>query len=186
MNNLDDNIIVHKTNHEMNIINTLNNSKRLDYIAKKKVLKHFKSRNLYSNGVYVLNNFFICKRLHTNMAGYLFWKNEINALKIVIVNKHFPQLISEDPNNLIIYMTYCGKSLEDGAIIPDNWRTQYSGIKQTLLKKMMNPNDILPRNICVLNGIIKLIDFGLSNVRYNEIIKSLSKLETILYQYSNN
>ena len=48
---------------------------------------------------------------------------------------------------------------------------------------MMNPNDILPRNICVLNGTIKLIDFGLANVRYNEIVKSISKLETILSRY---
>ena len=82
-------------------------------------------------------------------------------------------------------MTYCGKSLEDGAKVPPDWRTQFEEIKKTLLNKMMNPNDILPRNICVLNGTIKLIDFGLANVRYNEIVKSISKLETILSRYQS-
>jgi len=78
-----DDRIVLKTNQQLKMINSLNNSKRLEFISKCRVLKHFKSRNLYSNGVYILSNLFIGKRLHNNISGYTFWKNEINALKRV-------------------------------------------------------------------------------------------------------
>ena len=48
----------------------------------------------------------------------------------------------------------------------------------------MNPNDILPRNICVWKGTLKIIDFGLSNARHPEIVRSVDKLKRLLTQYS--
>ncbi len=168
---------------EISKINSWNNRKRLEYIAKRKVIRKFQNQNIYSNGVFLLDNFFVGKKLHTNMSGYVFWKNEINALKRVLNNRHFPQLIAADPTNLIIYMTYCGQSFET-LTPPPNWKGQVQEIKQVLLAKSLNPNDILPRNVCCLNGVIKLIDFGLSNVRYSEIISSIKKLNGLMLSYS--
>lgn len=165
-------------------MNKWNNSRRLQYISKKKVIKKFGSQNIYSNGVYLLDNFIIAKRLHSNMSGYVFWKNEINALKRVLGNKHFPQLVAADPNSLIIYMTYCGNTIESVGKSPKNWRGQVEAIKKTLLAKQLNPNDILPRNVCLLGQTVKIIDFGLSNVRYSEILKSIEKLYRLMERYN--
>ena len=177
-------LIENKLNQQSVKVYNWNNFKRLNYISKLKVIKKFSSKNIYSKGVFVLNNYWVSKTLYNNASGLLFWKNEINALKRVLGNNHFPQLIAADPGHLIIYMTYCGTSLEDGAQVPTNWKHQARQIKNFLLKKQINPNDILPRNICVQNNIIKIIDFGLSNIRYNETIKSIDKLYSILQKYS--
>ena len=160
-------------------INSWDNKKRLEYISKRKVLRKFQNQNIYSNGVFLLDNFFVAKKLHNNMNGYVFWKNEINSLKRVVGNNHFPQLIAADPRNLIIYMTYCGKTIEHMDRPPVNWKQQVNEIKKILIRKQLNPNDILPRNVCCLNGEIKLIDFGLSNARYSEIITSINKLNRL-------
>ena len=179
-----DDYVENTIRNELLKMGTWNNNRRLQYISKRKVIKKFGNQNIYSNGVYLLDNFVIAKRLHQNMSGYVFWKNEINALKRVLGNDHFPQLIAAEPNSLIIYMTYCGNTMENIAKSPPNWREQVGLIKKTLLGKQLNPNDILPRNVCLLNGKIKLIDFGLSNVRYSEIIKSVNKLHQLMEKYS--
>ena len=127
-----------------------NNRQRLDYLGQRKVLRRFRDANVYSKGVYLLDNGIVAKHLDPNMSGFVLWKNEINALKRVLGEIHFPQLIAADPVNLIIYMTYCGPSLASGARVPQNWRAQAENIKQSLVKKQMNPNDILPRNIILL------------------------------------
>lgn len=165
---------------EMTKMQGWNNQKRISYIAKKRVVKKFASQNIYSKGVYLLDNFLVAKHLPANMSGYVFWKNEINALKRVYGNPHFPQIVAADPRNLIIYMTYCGPSLEEGAKIPDNWRQQAQTINQFLISKQLNPNDILPRNVCVLGGVIRVIDFGLANIRHSEIVRSGNKLFRML------
>jgi hypothetical protein len=161
---------------EMRKMQPWKNARRIEYISRKKVKHKFVSQNIYSKGVYLLDNFIVAKHLPATMSGYVFWKNEINALKRVYGNLHFPQLIAADPRNLIIYMTYCGKSLEEGAEIPANWREQVQAINKFLVSKQINPNDILPRNVCVLDGIIRVIDFGLANIRHSEIIRSCNKL----------
>ncbi len=63
---------------EISKINSWNNRKRLEYIAKRKVIRKFQNQNIYSNGVFLLDNFFVGKKLHTNMSGYVFWKNEFS------------------------------------------------------------------------------------------------------------
>ena len=171
---------------ELEKMQSWKNPKRIAYIAKRKVVHKFVSQNIYSKGVYLLDNFLVAKHLPANMSGYVFWKNEINSLKRVYGNPHFPQLVAADPRNLIIYMTYCGKSLEGGARVPGNWRQQAQGINRFLVSKQINPNDILPRNVCVLDGVIKVIDFGLANVRHSEIIRSGNKLVRLLEGWNSN
>ena len=176
-----------RTQYEtLNRIQTKNNTDRLNYLSKCKVIKKFNSKNIYSKGAFLLDNYIVGKSLYPNMSGYIFWKNEINALKKVIGIPYFPQLIAADPTNLIIYMTYCGNNLEEGnSRIPENWKSQLNQIKKILINKHLNPNDILPRNICIFNKRIKIIDFGLSNTRYNEIMRSINRLHKILSSYSN-
>jgi hypothetical protein len=169
---------------ELNNMNKLNNHQRLIYLSKKKKIQKFKNKNVYSNGAYLLDNYIVAKQLYKNLNGFIFWKNEINSLMKVKNNPHFPNIVAADPERLIIYMTYCGKSLNEIDYLPINWNNQFNTIKQTLLQKGLNPNDILPRNICCLNGKIKLIDFGLANNRYNEILISIQKLLNILIKYS--
>ena len=159
-----------------------NNHRRMQYIAKRKIIKRFSGGNIYSSGVYLLDNYLVAKHLYPNMTGYTFWKNEVNALKRVYGRPHFPQLVAADPERLIIYMTYCGPSLASGAKVPADWPRQVRGIKQTLLAKQVNPNDILPRNVCVRNGLVHIIDFGLSNIRHSEMMSSIRKLEVLLSQ----
>ena len=165
-------------------MNSMNNTKRLQYLSKKKVIKTFQNKNVYSEGAYLLNNFIVAKSLKKDMNGYTFWKNEINSLMKVIHNKHFPHIIAADPNRLIIYMTYCGESLEKIRHLPINWREQFIEIKNALIRKHLNPNDILPRNICILDDTIKIIDFGLANTRYNELMNSIRKLNYTLNKYA--
>jgi hypothetical protein len=161
-----------------------NNRRRLDYLSNRSVHRRFRDANIYSKGVYLLDNGIVAKHLDPNMSGFVLWKNEINALKRVLGQVHFPQLIAADPVNLIIYMTYCGPSLASGARVPKNWRPQVENIKRSLIKKQMNPNDILPRNVCVTGGTIKVIDFGLSNARHPDIIRSTDKLKRLLLEYA--
>lgn len=167
-------------------MNPMNNQKRIEYLSKKKVIKKFKNKNIYSQGAYLLNNFIVAKKLKTDLNGFTFWKNEINSLMRVKNSKYFPQIVAADPINMIIYMTYCGNSLEELKQLPNNWLEQLNDIKDLLIKRQINPNDILSRNICILDGNIKIIDFGLANTRHNEIIKSIKKLETILRFYNSS
>ena len=109
---------------ELNRFVGWNNRRRLEYLAKRKVTRRFRDANIYSKGVYLLDNGIVAKHLDPNMSGFVLWKNEINALKRVVGEIHFPQLIAADPINLIIYMTYCGPSLSTGAKIPPNWKRQ--------------------------------------------------------------
>lgn len=155
------------------------NLQRIQYLAGKKVRRRFSGGNIYSKGVYLLDNYLVAKHLYPNMTGYVFWRNEINVLKRVLGRPHFPQLVAADPERLIIYMTYCGTSLEEGARVPQDWRSQVERIQQTLEAKEVNPNDVLPRNVCVQNGLLHLIDFGLANVRHNELMQSVQKLRRL-------
>ena len=75
--------------HELLKINGWDNKKRLEYISKRKVLRKFQNQNIYSNGVFLLDNFFVAKKLHNNMNGYVFWKNEINCY--VVGYTEFPE-----------------------------------------------------------------------------------------------
>lgn len=166
---------------EINKVKIMNNNSRIKYISSKKVIKRYKNNSLFCDGVYLLNNFFIAKKMKKDTHAFVFWKNEINNLIKLKDFPYFPKIIAIDPGNLIIYMTYCGENLEDNINLPINWKKQVNEISEILIKKNINPNDILPKNICILNGIIKIIDFGLANNNYKDLKKSLLKLENILF-----
>ena len=80
-------------------------------------------------------------------------------------------------------MTYCGLNLNDNPNPPIQLESQLKEIKKILLNKGLNPNDILPRNVCIQKGIIKLIDFGLANISYKSTLESHKKLRHLFNRY---
>ena len=58
-----------------------------------------------------------------------------------------------------------GHILDDAELenLPNNWYEQFIEIKEILLKNELVIADIQYKNICVLNNIIYLIDFGFSH-----------------------
>ena len=69
--------------------------------------------------------------------------------------------------------------------IPDNWLHQYNEIKDIFTKHQITSGDILQKNICVLNNIIFIIDFGLNSQFSENYQISLKKLYKILLNISN-
>lgn len=84
---------------------------------------------------------------------------EINVLKKVFGYKHFPYLLCIDQENKCIYMTYCGKSINEDNI-PENWEEQINDCVKILNREKIFHNDLWAPNILVLDDIIKIIDFG--------------------------
>lgn len=155
------------------------NRKRLSYLSKIKIIKCFKKEAGSDLGVFLLSNYLVAKKLPYTAQGYILWKNEINSLKKVRGIPFFPQLVAIDYESLCIYMTYCGKNLLECESIPNDYKNQLTMIKKILKKKNLNPNDILPRNVCILDKTIKIIDFGLANISHNDLERSLSKLDKL-------
>ena len=98
-------------------------------------------------------------------------------------------MIAFDEWNLIIYMTYCGETINSQNIpnipnIPNNWIIQYKTISNILKNTKVNPNDIHFRNICILDNTIYIIDFGLNNIftkPLNIVLQNLkSKLQILI------
>lgn len=180
------NTITFKLLLEKKKLNELNNIDRINYINKKKIITTMKSKSTNSEYILLFDNNIISKCIKQNIHGHTLWKNEINALLKLRNIIFFPDLIAIDPNKLIIYMTYCGKTLSKKPTIPNNWKSQLKKIKKILLTKQINPNDITLDNVCVMDGVIRLIDFGLANNHYNDISKSIDKLYWIFYKISKN
>ena len=97
------------------------------------------------------------------------WKNELKALKLLKGKKHFPQLISVDHANKIIYMSYCGDLLTEKNI-PNDWEKQCTEIEETLYNNDIYHQDLIgkdnpkpphQKNIHVKEGVIYIIDFGI-------------------------
>lgn len=164
---------------EIEKILSLSATKRLDYLRNQPIKRVLKNIDNHSSGVYLLPNGIVKKQLPSSPQGVVLWRNEINALKRVQGNPHFPLLLSIDPTHYTIYLNYCGKTLEEGVRIPLKWRAQVRQIRKALFRYRLNPNDILPRNVCVQHGKIILIDFGLSNCQSNAIEKSIHKLQQL-------
>lgn len=168
----------------MTSIQKLNHSQILKKCKELKIIKKFKNDNNCSDSVILLQNYIIKKKLPRNTLGYYFFNNEIKSLFILNSYKHFPKLISFDKNSLFIYMAYCGNEI-NYKNIPDNWLQQYNEIKHVFTKLKITSGDILQRNICVLNNVIFIIDFGL-NTQFSEKYQiSLKKLYKILLSISN-
>lgn len=95
------------------------------------------------------------------------WDNEIKALELLKGKKHFPQMVSIDHANRIIYMSYCGDLLTKENL-PKNWKKQCKEIEITFDEKKIYHIDLseiarekkVHKNICVSSGIINIIDWG--------------------------
>lgn len=90
---------------------------------------------------------------------------EIELLSRLKNEKHFPQIVSSDPNNYSIEESYCGDTIknlknQNSLKIPSNWEQQIQEIVDSLNKNNIYHNDIAISNICILDNIIYLIDFG--------------------------
>ncbi len=137
-----------------------------------------------------LNNGVVAKRYFTPFEDYVgrnikwHWKAEIKALRKLKGKKHFPQLISEDHNNKIIYMTYCGEILTKKNL-PKDWEKQCERIEETLYKCDIYPQDLTGKdnpvpphikNILVKDGIIYMIDFGIWSNKYSKGFHTITGL----------
>lgn len=148
------------------IKSTLNNLLSMDhkhkraYLMNLKIKKEFKSPHHYSASVYLLDNYIVRKNLKSNKLGYFLFLNEINALQKLSSFEHFPKLIGYDFRQMCIYMTFCGDQISKENI-PLDWTQQLNEIQKDLLLVNVNSNDMILRNVCVLNEKIYIIDFGL-------------------------
>lgn len=116
------------------------------------------NENVYRVGttsmIFLINDFVVKKYFKNYSHCY---KNEVDAFKKLNNFKYFPKLISND--NLSIVMNYCGELLCPDTL-PKNWREQYKEIIQILKDVDIVHRDITPFNICVKDGLLKIIDFG--------------------------
>lgn len=74
------------------------------------------------------------------------------------MNNHFPIIYSKH-GDTILKMSYCGEPLRQ---LPSNWELQAEEILFSLKKFNIVHRDIIPRNLLVQDGKIKLIDFSWS------------------------
>lgn len=86
--------------------------------------------------------------------------SEVRGLK-AMGGIHAPQYICHD--NTSITISDAGVHLTAGNM-PENWDSQIRSIIQRLKKAGIRHNDIIPRNIMVKDGQIKLIDYSMSNI----------------------
>lgn len=91
--------------------------------------------------------------------------NESHALELLYQKKHFSKLLCIDTINKTIYMEYLGKTLCKQNC-PKNWKEQIEEILVIFEKLNIFISDIQRNNICVLNGIINIIDFGVVDFNY--------------------
>jgi hypothetical protein len=166
-NNINDEDIIKIIENTITTIISLSIRKRISIFKSCNIIKYF-SQNTQSEMVYLLDNYIVCKVFKANQKGFVLWKNELNTLQKIITLQCVPKLIAY--NRLVIYMTYCG-TLINKSNLPTDWHDQINDIFKEFRKKRVNPNDTLDRNICVLNGKINFIDFGLANNNMTDLRK---------------
>ena len=94
-----------------------------------------------------------------NNSLFIFRK-ELEILKMG--NKCAPQLLDWNEDKLIIKMAYCGQSLYNDFILPDNWANQIVEIFDVLTSNNIFYPEFKLQNILVLNGKITFVDYGLA------------------------
>lgn len=140
-----------------------------------------------------LNNGVVAKHYFTPFEKYTqrnikwHWNNELTALRKLKGKKHFPQLLSEDHNNKIIYMSYCGEPLTKKNL-PKNWKKQCAEIEETLYRCDIHPQDLTGndnpepphiKNMLVKDKIIYMIDFGIWSSKH---IKGFNTITNLIKQ----
>ena len=110
------------------------------------------------------------------------WDKEVKALKLLAGREHFPSVV--EINYPSIFMKSCGV-LVTKELLPENWVEQVKEIEESLEDLKLFHNDIKEDNICVRDGILYLLDFGLSSVgeATDPFLNSLTK---VLRRVSND
>ena len=101
-----------------------------------------------------LDNGFVRKEFKKN---YLFMKNrEIQFLEVLKGYNYFPKCLGF--GNTYIDMDYCGEQPKNLKLFKDQGQEILNILKETKIKH----GDIRPQNFLILNGVIRLIDYGWS------------------------
>jgi len=95
------------------------------------------------------------------------YERETRALKSLENYNHYPKIIEEIPKDYTFYMSHCGDQINKKNL-PKDWLNQISEIRGELNKHDIVNGDINENHLLVLNGIIKIIDFG--NIRFKSDI----------------
>lgn len=108
------------------------------------------------------------------------WNKEVEALKLLEGEEHFPQIIDIDEIGKVIKMTYCGENLTKENL-PENWEVQCDEITNILKGKNIFHADIYLKNILVKHGIIYLIDFGI----WQKVIQKVKSIKDTIKELIN-
>jgi len=149
-----------KQKETLHRVQKMSNQERLQHLAGLSVVSEFNSEHHYSKKVVLLEGLIVRKQCQLDSFGNYMFQNEIRSLQKLAPYPHFPILVAHDPYNLIIYMTYCGPTMNSKNLPPD-WKAQFEEISEILSVLEVNSNDMLLRNTCFFNGEISIIDFGL-------------------------
>ena len=130
--------------------------KRIDNIIEKKFINTLKPDDAHRLGP----KYCVC-----GSKLRILLDNEVNILKKLQKYNHFPKIKSVDYKNNSYKMTYCGETLsylkrKKKLKIPSDWIKQINEISNALSDINIYNNDIALSNICILNNIIYMIDFG--------------------------
>ncbi len=175
--NNDDQEIITILLDQLHIFYNLKPNLKLSFLNSKNIIKEFKEIHNYSLGVYLLEGYIVKKIIKNNALGNFMLRNEVNGLSKLNKYSHFPKLLGYFNNS--IFMTYCGEKITSKNI-PDNWQEQIEEIEMALTNAKTNPDDMIQRNICVLNNTIYIIDFGLNTSFTSPIKLTIKKLYNLL------
>lgn len=128
-------------------------------IVEKFNTKISEGKNLKNGGKTVLsvvkNNDNTYTKIFNNPLGYNAEKNSYIRLNN---NKHFPNIIHYDDNELLITLEDAGIPINNVNNI-ENWQQQLQEISNSLKENNIKHNDIIEGNFAVKDNILKLIDF---------------------------
>ena len=100
---------------------------------------------------------------HGNQLHVFTFYNEIKWLTKLNDSDITPSLISYDESLLTIEMSYVGETLTKDNL-PEDWKVQCDHILSELRKVNCSHNDIKPDDILVMDGKLRLVDFGWSTI----------------------
>lgn len=123
------------------------------------------------------------KRTWNDLTKKEAFELELEVYKRLQGEPNFPQLLSYDERRLELVISYCGQSLDrlksKQMVVPD-LEQQIDRIADALDRHGIKHLDMLPKNICFLDGQIYLIDFDvavLDDVPLSDKLSELLKLK---------
>lgn len=121
------------------------------------LFKDLKNNGLFTKSVEKKGNNYIKK--FNNVKGYNSEKYSYLRLKN---NKHFPNIIDYNDNELSLTLEYAGIPIRKVDKI-ENLEQQLEEIYNSLAKNKIKHNDIMCKNLLSKDGVLKLIDFEFAN-----------------------